>query len=329
MAASTTQLMDPRNAWHHGHARARAKAIAKRVLVASLLVACRPLEAALGGLAPDGSTVIVENELTCGALEDLFRRRACAVRIPNFCPREVADSLSSWMMASGTHENWKVRNRTGEFTPTDTFYSAGTPFNVALKGEATFLRYFEDALPAVRRQRTATRDLTPIDRLRLELDEVWPFGAHIASYKGLKMSVGIGRVMTPGGMLDGIAKTEGMCHVDGFSFRNQDSGFFSANVYLRVPDSGGELTIWNVGTTPTTAACNLSLLKMLLDFDAKSQEYIRSKLPPPLVVRPEPGDLIIIDSTRPHSVRGFAQGVRVTLQSFIRYKAGQPLALWV
>jgi hypothetical protein len=46
------------------------------------------------------------------------------------------------------------------------------------------------------------------------------------------------------------------------------------------------------------------------------------------VVRPEPGDLIIIDSTRPHSVRDSTRGT-VTLQSFIRYKAGQPLALWV
>lgn len=110
----------------------------------------------------------------------------------------------------------------------------------------------------------------------------------IDSHQGLKMSVGIGRVMTPTGMLDGIAETEGMCHMDGFSFANQASGFFSANIYLRVPDSGGELAVWNVGVSPFGLAYNLTLFRKLLDFDASAQQFIRSRLPPPIALNPNP-----------------------------------------
>jgi hypothetical protein len=321
-------MMAPRRAWQAGGTLSRAKRAAKRALVSSLSAACRPLEAGLGGLAPDGSSVLTGPQLTRELLVELFERRACAVRIPNFCTRELADALSSWLLDSAGYENWAVRNEAGEFTPSDTFYSASTPFNVALKAEDSFVRYFSQALPATRRLRAARSELTPIDKLRLELDELWPHGARIGSYKGLKMSVGIGRVMTPDGMLPGVASTEGMCHVDGFALANRPSGFFSANVYLRVPDSGGELMLWNVGVTPLRLACNLSLVRRLLDFDAGSQGFIRSKLPPPLAVRPEPGELVIIDSTRPHAVRAFAAGFRVTLQSFIRYGSGKPLELW-
>jgi hypothetical protein len=315
-------------AWQNGGTMARAKLGAKRALVSSLAIACRPLEAGLGGLGPDGSGILTGTELTRELLMELFERRACAIRIPGFCGPELAASLSAWLLDSAGYENWAVRKQDGEFTPSDTFYSANTPFNVALKAEDAFRSYFTQALPAVRRLRAASRDLTPIDKLRLELEELWPRGARIDSYKGLKMSVGIGRVMTPAGMLDGIARTEGMCHVDGFSLANRRSGFFSANIYLRVPDSGGELMVWNVGVSPLRLACNLSLVRKLLDFDASSQAFIRSKLPRPLALKPEAGELVIIDSGRPHAVRAFEQGFRVTLQSFIRYRAGEPLALW-
>jgi hypothetical protein len=110
------------------------------------------------------------------------------------------------MMESGTHENWKVRNRMGKFTLTDTFYSAGTPFNVALKGEerSWLLRRRAASSPPAHGDPGADAD----GPAPLGLDSVAVRRPH-RRLQGLKMSVGIGRVMTPGGMLDGIAKTEG------------------------------------------------------------------------------------------------------------------------
>jgi hypothetical protein len=329
-AATGVPTRDPRQAWRSGHAlSSRARRAVKRTVVSSLSLACRPLERVLGGVRPDDAGVLTGTELTRDMLDALFARRACALRVPGFCPPELAHRLSEWLLRAEGRGNWGVENATGELAPSDTFYAGTVPFNVALTAEESFVRYFADALPAMRRLRNVTPELAPMDKLRLELEEVWPCGARLASYHGMKMATGVARIMTPDGMLDGIARTEGMCHVDGFAFTSGGAGVFSANVYLRVPDAGGELTIWNIGATPFAVACNLSLFQRLRDFDADAQASIRAQLPPPLTIRPAAGELVIIDSTRPHAVRGFDRGVRVTLQSFIKYKAGAPLALSV
>jgi hypothetical protein len=319
-----------RRAWRSGNRLAtRARRAVKRTVVSSLSLACRPLERVLGGVRADDAGILRGPELTRDMLAALFARRACALRVPGFCGPELAERLSDWLLRADGRGNWGVENAAGQLAPSDTFYAATVPFNVALTREESFVRYFADALPAMRRLRHATRELAPMDKLRLELEELWPDGARLARYHGLTMATGVARIMTPDGMLDGIARTEGMCHVDGFAFTSGGAGVFSANVYLRVPASGGELTIWNIGATPFDVMRNLSLFQQLRDFDAGAQAAIRAQLPPPLTIRPEPGELVIIDSTRPHAVRGFADGVRVTVQSFIKYKAGEPLALSV
>jgi hypothetical protein len=70
------------------------------------------------------------------------------------------------------------------------------------------------------------------------------------------------------------------------------------------------------------------LIRSKFCFNVDAQEVIQSKLPPPLVIVPEPGDLVILDSSRPHAVAGFGSGMRLGIQSFIVPKeADAPLEI--
>jgi hypothetical protein len=145
---------------------------------------------------------------------------------------------------------------------------------------------------------------------------------------GLQRSVGLARVMRPDRLYGGGAETEGVVHVDTLPISKKGVGRFSANVYLHVPPDGGELAVYNVRPKAIELVRNFSLIKHLMNFDGEAQEFIRSKLPPPLVLRPEVGDLILIDTSRPHAVRGFKEGHRATLQCWMDYLAGSYIALY-
>ena len=74
-------------------------------------------------------------------------------------------------------------------------------------------------------------------------------------------------------------------------------------------------------------AATLAALTAPPGADAAGQQRLRASLPPPLRVRPEPGDLVLLCVQRPHAVQGFPLGERASLQSFITHKAGEPLRL--
>jgi len=290
------------------------------------------VERAFGApLRPDGTQIVTAEALTKDLLADLFERRSCALHIPGYCSKEVAANLSSWIMEKSNLENWKVnvfRDGTPERADSDVSYGIGIPFGHAVKSRADFVRYFNEAAPLSREIRAAAQGLAPLDRLRLDLDEAWPAGARVARYKGLRRGLGLARVMTPGGLFEGIAKTEGMVHVDTLPLQTRGAGRFSANVYLNVPEVGGELAVYNVSPKSMEVLRNFSLMKHLMNFDPDAQELIRSRLPPPLMIKPQVGDLILIDTSRPHAVRGFTEGYRATIQCWIDYQAENGLALY-
>lgn len=290
------------------------------------------LERAFGGPLPsDGTEILTSDALTREGLAALFERRISALHVPGFCASGSAESLCEWVMARSGIENWKVnvfRKGTATIEDSDTAYGIGIPFGLAVRSRESFVRYFQEAAPLGREMRTAAGGLSPIDRLRLDLDEAWPKGARIARFRGLRRALGLARVMTPTGLFDGVAKTEGMVHVDTLPVQKKGAGRFSANIYVHMPPAGGELSIYNVSPTSMDLLRNFSLMKNLINFDASAQDVIRSKLPPPLTLRPAVGDLILLDTSRPHAVRGFTDGYRVTIQCWVDYDAKLGLALY-
>lgn len=290
------------------------------------------VERAFGRPLPsDGTQILTTDALTREGLAALFERRISALHVPGFCTPESAESLCAWVMARSGIENWKVsvfRNGVAKVEDSDTSYGIGIPFGLAVRSREDFVRYFQEAGPLAREMRTAAGGLSPIDRLRLDLDEAWPKGARIARFRGLRRALGLARVMTPTGLFEGVAKTEGMVHVDTLPVQKKGAGRFSANVYVHMPPAGGELSIYSVSPTSMDLLRNFSLMKNLINFDASAQEMIRSRLPPPITLRPAVGDLILLDTSRPHAVRGFSEGYRVTIQCWVDYDAKRGLALY-
>jgi hypothetical protein len=94
--------------------------------------------------------------------------------------------------------------------------SVGVPYNVALgKGPAAIDEYFRTAQAAVKSMREplsagAGPLLSPIDQLRLELDELWPDGACVTKDKqGRLFLPGLARIMK-----GPTRHTAGFVHVD-------------------------------------------------------------------------------------------------------------------
>jgi hypothetical protein len=277
---------------------------------------------------PDRTRAHRADQLTFDALNSLFVNRSCAIHIPNFVPSATCRILNKWITSNLPNTKWKN---------TDMYYGLGLPVNTMLGPTANHcLRYLHQAIPTMRRIREASKRLAPLDKLRLELDEAWHFGARISTdnpYRR-KMFVGLVRAMRPEGLVGKMTSTEGLIHVDAPVFVDGTQGVFSANVYLKVPPQGGELSIWNIALTDSAESTQNRVMAALLEnaFSPEHRENVQSALrrmlPPPIVIKPTAGDLIILNAGRPHAVRGFSKGLRLSMQTFIAYQEGQPLLLF-
>jgi hypothetical protein len=220
--------------------------------------------------------------------------------------------------------------------------TVGLPLGVALR-EGKAARYFEEAATAtVTMRRLCHPEPTPVDRLRLELDELFGDGCLLATFHaaaaeaggpelvrfdGRKLKPAIPRVM---GAETSRRRAEVHPHWD-FRQGARDqtyTGLLSANVYLRMPDRGGEFELWPVPGVSLEE--DLERVKADGDFTAASwrrfADHVRATLPPPWLLTPAAGDLVLIN-TKFHAVRGFDRGWRVSLQTFIDRFEGKPLLL--
>ena len=265
--------------------------------------------------------VLTLNNLDLASLEALFTNKICAIRVPNYADSDMCDNLSSWFLKNENIEEYHHEVRVDDKVKYLKYGvdRVGVAYNTTYNkpaDSAENIKYHHEALSGIRALREAMHPhLSPIDKLRLELDEIWTYDASVASFEGKKMFVGIGRVMQP--ETSHLAETQP--HFDSVPEKLSIlSGQFSANVYLKLPPSGGELELWDIPPLPITEIDNADL-----DTDW------RSNLPQSLLIKPEKGDLILINTRRAHAIRKFDQGERATVQCFIGVKADHSLALWI
>ncbi|AOU99154.1 hypothetical protein BI364_15510 [Acidihalobacter yilgarnensis] len=181
-------------------------------------------------------------------------------------------------------------------------------------------KYFDDAVRGIHELREKCAPyLSPMDTLRCMLDELWPVGANLASLYGRKMHVGLSRIVEPGIHFlahHDILEKDAPGTEEARSLRAQ----LACNIYLKMPDEGGALQIWDRFLTPD-------------EFDGIRGDCYGIHPDvlghPDVEVRPEPGDLIIFDSTRMHAVTPGRHQSRLSLSCFIGYRGPTaPLVVW-
>ena len=290
-------------------------------------------------------------------LKRLFEHDATALHIRNFYSAESAKQLGEELIQESLCKggsNWRVSTSRG-LESSDVFtLGEHSPYNVAVAmarehesiNSSHKNRDSEDAATPIdeyfagvqrefhsRRRKATGYQLWPLDKLRLELDEAWLFGAGLArENKDQRRAFGGGlpRIMR------GPTRWKGYIHVDDLGPLDASRGLFSANIYLTVPDTAnkhadadaGALYIWPLGVRSRLDWYrNAITLSSLSAQDPESQLILRKALGTPNVIRPNPGDLVLLCAQRPHCAVGFSDGVRVSLQSFLQYESDQRLLI--
>lgn len=159
---------------------------------------------------------------------------------------------------------------------------------------------------------------SPIDEFRLLLDEVWSAGATLLQIDGQKCFVGVCRFQRTG--VDLIPHTDNLTR-NAPPQKQPLLKQLSANIYLEIPEEGGELEMWNIEPSEEE-------YRQLQG--EKGYGLDRNILPPPAAsIKPEPGDLILLNPRFIHAVRPSSLSNRVTLSSFVGYFGeDKPLAYW-
>lgn len=259
-------------------------------------------------------SISLENTLSSEAIMALLNNEIDVIRVPQFYPKDLCDLLSMKMLSTplyGTYKNAPLIGRIGQAF-----------FETTVSGKDS-ITYWENSINWVREMRAACYPyLTPIDKLRLELDEVWSAGSTIASINGKRMFVGLGRVFQAGGYAEP--------HQDILAWDAPNSfeaamlkGQFAVNTYLKLPECGGQLKIWRIELNKR-------------EYDAfkipGSYGVDVSKLPPAsevISISPVVGELIVFNSRRVHAVEPSLGGCRIAWSNFVGYLGeDSPLQLW-
>ncbi|MEM9244047.1 MAG: 2OG-Fe(II) oxygenase [Pseudomonadota bacterium] len=185
----------------------------------------------------------------------------------------------------------------------------------------TMLKYYQQALPSIKILRDIFDPyISPLDKLRLDLQETWQAGANLENIHGQQMFVGLCRVMEPG--IDvlphqDILRRDAKDVLSAYSLEKQ----LAANIYLQVPEKGGELELWLYSATDQEYEQLRS---------AGSYGVPREKLPKATIqIKPNIGELILFDATQFHAVRPSIGTSRLSISCFIGYRgAHRPLTYW-
>lgn len=268
-------------------------------------------------LVTTNNKIITTDRLIERDLIKLFNNEICILQVKKFCDPALCDKLSDWFKTSDRLVQYPyVMKR--ESSVKTIYYGVdrvGVPYNSTYGDIKQKEKYYEEALSGIKALRSTSYPyLSPVDRLRVELDENWPEGANLANFEGKKMFIGIGRVMKP----ELSHLSEYQPHWDSVPTQYAKlSGQFSANVYLSVPKQGGELEIWDIEPLPTTVIHN----------NDPDRDW-RAELPQSITLKPEKGDLLLFNTRRPHAITHFSGVTRVAAQCFIGVNPDKSLSMW-
>ena len=258
------------------------------------------------------ATNVIATELTTETLLQLASREIGAIHIKGYYPADIAGQVAQKAInhhALGHYHKQYTSSVGRVYMP-----------HIDTRWDAELTKQYHDAaLPSITDVRSMFHPyLSPMDRIRLELQELWPAGANLLRLRGRACFVGAFRVFQPTTSKfyphnDAIDQETDAPEIEGIL--NQ----LVANIYLQVPDEGGNLQLWL--REPT-----LEETKVILEVEGLDPETVE---PPVHEIHPEAGDLIIFSPRMLHAVTPGHGKHRVGAAAFIASKGPQaPLVYW-
>jgi hypothetical protein len=248
-----------------------------------------------------------------------------AIRIRDYMPKDLCEQVAGDIL--GRHAKSFKRNA---FAPELGVAKMGLLFGEACVNPDLMDFYFTNAKDEARAIREAFMPyLGPIDKVRMDLDELWPRGAEIAEMHGKRMSSGMLRSTSIGAGL--------MPHQDDIVEEYPQSDWKPTvelvhNVYLSVPQEGqgGEFEVFD--HAPAHADPVVEHYKDVKPGDdyLPSSDLEGIKSAASVVIQPEAGDLILFRGKCIHKVHTVKSGSRLTSCFHIGYLDDtQPLKCWI
>lgn len=281
-------------------------------------------------LLSDNTKVLKTQFLTHEALHLLFTNQVLAIHIPGYYEQNIANQLAINILKERL-SNWNVTDINQQQMDSD-FFVYGTPFNTAFKSEELWQKYFNTTNQLNEFFRRTVPNNSPLDRIKNDIDSNYLHGLKIRKYMRYNMTPGLIRVMY------GKQKAEFNtipynCHVDNLPMLSKKRGLFSINLYFKTPPLGGELYLWGLKINNLIHVLknwyfikNFFLKQSYLNHEL--QEKIHSCLPSFSKISVQAGDLVIINTSRPHAIGDFEGDPRVSYQAFLNYKKNEPLEIW-
>lgn len=255
--------------------------------------------------------VCEEMSITSNNLMDVISGDSAAIRIPRFCPKEICCEISDRLL---------MHSERGSFNKANEIERVGMAHFEIDSFEAREA-YHRNAIQNTRELREVFSPyLSPVDKIRLELEEIWPTGANLGMFDKKKCFVGITRIME--------SSVELLAHTDRIDRDSPDcqqacdiTSQLSACVYLQVPDEGGGLRLWM--SEPS------SELEYMKQKDGNYGISIEKLGKPVHQIEPEQGDLIIFNITKLHGVAPGKGKPRINVGAFIGFRGiDKPLTYW-
>ncbi len=255
--------------------------------------------------------------LTFGDLNALFEGKILALRIFDFYPKEQLQPLADQLIGYDHQIN---------------HYSMAEDVGVRRMGMTIFeaenkpkkLRdYHKHAkIAGEYLRRVCFPHPNPLDLLKSRLMESWPGGLRIEAALGELMNPGIVRVFDSGAF-EGLPPHQDMLSRDlpDNQRARQMLSQLAANIYIRVPEIGGQIDIWNKEP-------DIEEFESMRDgrYDFIPREALPSNF---VRIKPKVGELMLFRSSCVHAVLPSQSSARVAFSCSLGYFGlGESLSIW-